>query len=152
MQAQRACLDYAAGLVRDVPGVVLELGLGNGRTYDHLRALLPDREIFVFERKVAAHPDCIPDDRHLILGDAHETLPGARERIGAPAALTHSDMGTGDAAANAALAEFLAPALRDLSRGGAILLSDQEMIDQGWQLQTLPEAIPAGRYFIYRAV
>ena len=152
MQAQRACLDHAAALVRDVQGPVLELGLGNGRTYDHLRELLPDREIFVFERKVAAHPDCIPDERHLILGDAHDTLPGALKRIGAPAALTHSDMGTGDAAANADLAAFLAPQLRGLSCVGAVLLSDQEMADGGWQLQALPDGVAEGRYFIYRAV
>ena len=30
LQAQRACLDRAVDLVRDLPGPVLELGLGNG--------------------------------------------------------------------------------------------------------------------------
>ena len=87
LTAQRACLDRAAEIIRDLDGPVLELGLGNGRTYDHLRSILPDREIFVFERKVAAHPDCIPDDAHLISGDLAETLPRAAERIPAPAAL-----------------------------------------------------------------
>ncbi|MCH8923260.1 MAG: hypothetical protein IIA67_08960, partial [Planctomycetes bacterium] len=61
LEAQRACLNLAAEMIRDLPGPVFELGLGNGRTYDHLRAALPEREIFVFEREVAAHPDCIPD-------------------------------------------------------------------------------------------
>src|SRR6202022_2543720 len=37
LKAQRACLDLAAGLVRGLDGEILELGLGNGRTYDHLR-------------------------------------------------------------------------------------------------------------------
>jgi hypothetical protein len=55
VQAQRACLDRAAELIADVPGPVLELGLGNGRTYDHLREQLPARRIFVFERLVQAH-------------------------------------------------------------------------------------------------
>ncbi|MBM3542582.1 MAG: hypothetical protein FJX51_11085, partial [Alphaproteobacteria bacterium] len=58
LQAQRACLDHAAMLVRDLPGPVLEFGLGNGRTYDHLRETFPGREIFAFDRQVAAHPDC----------------------------------------------------------------------------------------------
>ena len=40
LQAQRACLDRAAELVRDLPGPVVEIGLGNGRTYDHLRRRL----------------------------------------------------------------------------------------------------------------
>ena len=45
--AQRDCLNMAKELVVDVPGPILELGLGNGRTYDHLRELFPDREIFM---------------------------------------------------------------------------------------------------------
>ncbi len=57
LQAQRACLNKAAGLVGGLPGAVLELGLGNGRTFDHLREILPGREIFVLEREVAAHTD-----------------------------------------------------------------------------------------------
>ena len=40
LDAQRLCLDWAAGAVVERPGAVLELGLGNGRTYDHLRARL----------------------------------------------------------------------------------------------------------------
>ncbi len=75
LEAQRACLEYAVGLVRELPGPVLELGLGNGRTYDHLRQLCPEREIHVFERKVAAHPDCIPEPSRLWLGAIGETLP-----------------------------------------------------------------------------
>ena len=61
LQAQRDLLNQAAQDIGSMEGVVLELGLGNGRTYDHMRAILPDREIYVFEREVRAHPDCIPD-------------------------------------------------------------------------------------------
>jgi S-adenosyl-L-methionine methyltransferase len=84
LEAQRACLEHAAGQIRDLPGPVLELGLGNGRTFDHLCELLPAREIFVFEREVRAHPDCIPDPAHLILGDVRETLPRALFPVPAP--------------------------------------------------------------------
>ncbi len=62
--AQRDCLGDAARLIDGLPGPVIELGLGNGRTYGHLRTLLPAREIFVFDRQVMAHPDCVPDARH----------------------------------------------------------------------------------------
>lgn len=41
LQAQRDVLDWAADGVEDRAGLVLELGLGNGRTYDHLRERLP---------------------------------------------------------------------------------------------------------------
>ncbi len=56
LEAQRACLAVAAEMIGDLEGPVFELGLGNGRTYDHLRELLPGREIFVCERHLAPHP------------------------------------------------------------------------------------------------
>ncbi len=148
--AQRDCLNLAAELIADVPGPVLELGLGNGRTYDHLRELFPDREIFVFERRVAAHPGCIPDDAHLFLGDITETLPAAAARIGAPAALAHCDMGTGEKASNARLAAFIGPAVSALMAAGGLVLSDQEYRVPGWTAVPLPPAVRPGRYFINR--
>src|SRR5438128_10675975 len=103
LEAQRACLDRAAELIRDIDGFVLELGLGNGRTYDHLRSLFPDRSIYVCERRVAAHPDCVPPPELLILGDMRETLAAARDRFGGRVALAHCDVRTGEAAAHRAL-------------------------------------------------
>src|SRR4051794_2188122 len=103
LEAQRACLDASPALIAGIPGPILELGLGNGRTYDHLRGLYPDRAIFVFERQPAAHPDCIPDPAHLIVGDIHATLPTASARLPGRAALVHNDLGTGDATRNAEL-------------------------------------------------
>jgi hypothetical protein len=35
MQAQVICLDTAASMIPGVPGVVWEIGLGNGRSFDH---------------------------------------------------------------------------------------------------------------------
>ena len=81
LEAQRACLELAADLVGEMDGEVLELGLGNGRTYDHLRKLFPNRKIYVCERNVAAHPDCIPPPEFLLLGDMRETLPAVRSRL-----------------------------------------------------------------------
>src|SRR3989337_1351706 len=95
LEAQRACLNSAAQLIASVPGNVLEFGLGNGRPYDHLREQLRGREIYVFERKVAAHPDCIPPDDRLFLGDAREAIPKAAQKLGATAALIHTDLATG---------------------------------------------------------
>ena len=150
LMAQRACLDLAATLVRDLPGPVLELGLGNGRTFDHLRELLPGRAIFVFDREVRAHPDSTPDPARLVLGDIEDTLPAARERLPAPAALVHSDLGTGDPARNGRLAGWLAGALPPLLADGAVVVSDQAL--QNPRLESLPppEGVAPGRYFLYR--
>lgn len=148
--AQRACLDRAADLVRDLPGPVLELGLGNGRTYDHLRERLPERDIWVFERRPDPHPLCRPPDERLIVGELEATLPGALARIGAPAALVHADIGTGDPERNARLAARLAVLLPPLLRDGAIVVSDQALASPVLTARTLPKGVEIGRYFLYK--
>ncbi len=150
LEAQRACLGLAAKLIAGVPGPVLELGLGNGRTFDHLRSILPDREIFVFDRRVAAHPDCVPDEAHMILGDVRETLPASLARMGQPAALAHCDVGTGVRADNDALADFLGPTLARLMAPGGIVVSDQRLRVPGWMRLPPPEGIDPERYYINR--
>ena len=152
LEAQRACLDRAAELIEGVDGAVLELGLGNGRTYDHLREVFPDRDIYVCERRVAAHPDCIPPDGLLLLGDMFETLPAARARLSGRVALAHFDAGTGDAAGNLRLAAGLRPLILPLLCTGAVLATQQVM--DGPELQTLPlpEGVAEGRYHLYRRV
>ena len=149
LEAQRACLDRAAALVRECPGAVLEFGLGNGRTFDHLREILPGRDIFVFERAVAAHPACIPAADRLVLGDLRETLPASRARFAGSAALAHLDVGTGDAASRTLAAE-LAPFIAPLMRQGAIVVSEPPLAVPGWRAIALPDGVTAGRYHLYR--
>ena len=150
VSAQRDCLNYAADLIRDVQGGVLELGLGNGRTYDHLRTLMPERDIYVFDRHVKAHPDCIPDDYHMIVGDFLDTLPVALERMKMKAVLAHCDIGSGDKAASVALAQMLGESLPGLLVPGAVIVSDQPFDIDIWKAQPLPESVAEGRYHIYR--
>jgi hypothetical protein len=139
-------------LVDGVSGPILELGLGNGRTYDHLRCIFPEREIFVFDRQIAAHPDCIPDDAHMIVGDIYDTLPPALSRLKAPAALAHADIGTGDQAANAKIADFLSRTLPQLMAPNAVILADRDLNIDGWIRLPLPAGVRRGRYFIYQRV
>ncbi|HWB48343.1 MAG TPA: class I SAM-dependent methyltransferase [Stellaceae bacterium] len=150
LEAQRACLNRAAELIAGLDGPVLELGLGNGRTYDHLRALFPDRDIYVCERVVAAHPDCIPPADRLLLGDMYATLPAARPALGGRVALAHFDAGTGDAAANLHLAAGLRPLILPLLRPGGVLATQQAMTCEALAPLPLPGGIAAGRYHLYR--
>ena len=150
LEAQRACLDRAAELVAGLDGVALELGLGNGRTYDHLRELFPGRDIYVCERRVAAHPDCIPPADRLLLGDMFETLPAARARLEGRVALAHFDAGTGDAAANIALAAGLRPLIVPLLCAGGVLATQQEMGCPELATLPLPDGVAVGRYHLYR--
>lgn len=154
LQAQRACLDFACAQIAGRPGPVFELGLGNGRTYDHLRARLEEPAerwpIYVFERRVAAHPDCVPPDERLFLGDFRETLPRAAAAFAGRVVLAHADMGSGDAAANAELAAFVGRALAPALAPGALVLSDQPLTLPGAELLPPPEGVESGRYGVYR--
>jgi len=150
MQAQRDCLNAVVDEARRLPGPILELGLGNGRTYDHLRGLFPGRDIYVFEREVRAHPDCIPPNDRLFLGDIFETLPRAAAKLGATAALVHSDLGTGDQAANQALGLRLAPLLDALLAPGGLIVANQKLKMNNWQRMPDPVGVSAERYFLYR--
>ena len=154
LEAQRACLDHAAELIAGLDGVVLELGLGNGRTYDHLRERFqggdsPWRDIYVCERRVAAHPDCIPPADRLLLGNMFDTLPAASHLVGR-VALAHFDAGTGDAAGNRALAAGLRPLILPLLCSGGVLATQQEMVGPELEALPLPGGVPAGRYHLYR--
>jgi hypothetical protein len=150
LEAQRACLNRVAEEICDLPGPVLELGLGNGRTYDHLRELLPERELFVFERDVAAHPDCIPDEDHLFEGDFHDTLPAAAQRFGGRVALVHADIGSANLERDARLAAFVAGHLPGLLRPGGIVASDRDVGFEGARPLALPEGLAPGVYHLFQ--
>lgn len=149
LTAQRDLLDWASQNVGST-GLVLEIGLGNGRTYDHLRAKLPGREIYVFERSPAAHPDCYPPEGYLIVGDLFDTLPPFIERHGRSSALIHIDIGSGDEEANRSLARRLSPLLEALLQPGGILLGDRAFDMQSCQDISAQTNVPEGRYFVYR--
>ena len=148
LEAQRACLNYALQIIKNTNGSVLELGLGNGRTYDHLRERLAgSRAIYALDRQLAAHPECVPAE--LILGDFRDTLPRLAARLGRTVALVHADTGSGDEAASHAQARELPSLLEPLLVDGAIVVSDQEM-DPKWEALPLPDGLAPGRYFIWR--
>jgi len=150
MEAQRLCLAFAADAIADLPGSILELGLGNGRTYDHLREICPGRDIFVFERKVAAHPDCIPDAAHLFEGAIEDTLPRAARQLPGQVALLHSDICSGDPDVDARNTGTIAAQIGLLMKAGGIVLSDQPIAADGLTRLPPPEGVGGDRYFLYR--
>jgi hypothetical protein len=152
LEAQRACLDQAARLVRELAGEVLELGLGNGRTYDHLRELFSDRRIYVCDRQVAAHPDCLPPPELLLLGDMRDTLPAARSRLGGRVALAHLDAATGEVEASRRFAAEIAPFIVPLLCLGGVLVSEPPIDAVGLDPLPAPPGVAAGRYHLYRRV
>jgi hypothetical protein len=150
MVSQRACLDFAMAETAPMPGPVLELGLGNGRTYHHMRARMPGRDIYVFERAVGAHPDSIPPEDRVILGDVMETLPQARTRFGSRVRLIHADLGGHNAEKNDIFARKVSPLIAPLlALGGIVVSSDRMYFETLTELPLPPAAVP-GRVFMYR--
>ncbi|ADZ71316.1 class I SAM-dependent methyltransferase [Polymorphum gilvum] len=150
MTAQKILLEHVAEVIGDVTGPILELGLGNGRTYDHLRQIFPGCEIFAFDRVLVAHPACIPDAHHMIFGEIRETLAFCAPRIGGPAAFVHCDLGSGDPTMDLATGAWLAPMIVQVLQPGGHVLSGLELGHDSLETLALPPQIRPGRYFHYR--
>lgn len=149
LEAQRILLNWAVEQIADRSGLVLELGLGNGRTYDHLREKLPGRPIYAFDRTVNANPRSIPPEKHLVLGDLADTLPAFAQVHPSAATLIHCDVGLGDPDANARQVRMISELLPPLAAPGALVLSDQQLSHPALRQKPLPAPIAANRYFIY---
>lgn len=150
LEAQHACLAYAFDAIGARPGPVVELGLGLGRTFDHLRRHLPGREIFVFDRVNKAYPDCQPDPEHLILGEIDETLPPLASRIAGTVVLANADLGSFDRESNRAVAAMSARLLPPLMAPGGLIMSDLPLELAGFETVPLPPGAREGRYYLYR--
>ena len=150
MVSQRACLDFAIAEIADQEGPAFELGLGNGRTYHHMRENMPGRDLYVFERAVASHPDSTPPEDMTLLGDVMQTLPAALDRFGPTARLIHADLGGHNAAKNDVFAHKVSPLIEPLLAPGGLMVSSDRMYFESLTEQPLPEGAVEGRCFIYR--
>ena len=146
LTAQRDILNHVAHHIALPEGTILELGLGNGRTYNHLREVLPERRIIAFDRALAAHGSSIPPEEDLVLGEISETAQGF---AGRGAALVHVDIGTGyperDAEISAWLSGLVGPLL--VKRGYCV--SGLPLSSPNLLARPVPETVPEDRYFLY---
>lgn len=152
LTAQKLLIEQAAGLVQETPGAVLDLGLGAGRSYDHMVRLFPDREVYALDRRIDARPAYIPRASHVIVGEIAETLPFCRERIGQPIAVLHNDLGSGDDLTNAIVGRWLAPLVDPLMAVGGVVITSFPMDLTRCTPLALPAGIKKRRYHIYRCV
>lgn len=150
MVSQRACLDFAIGATAAMTGPVFELGLGNGRTYHHMKSRISGRDIYVFERAVASHPDSTPPEALTILGDVTETLPATLERMGPVASLVHADLGGHNREKNDLFARRISPLIEPLLAPGGLMVSSDRMYFETLVEQPLPADAVPGRCFIYQ--
>ena len=148
MSAQRDGLNWAAREIGDLGGGVLELGLGNGRTFDHIRELFPDRQIAVVER--APNPSALstPRDDQLWVGEAEPMLEAIARAHPRGMALAHYDLGFGDKARDVEEAARLSPLIASCMASGALIVSAQPLT--GFEQIKGPDTIAPGRYYFYR--
>jgi len=146
--AQRDGLNWAAEQTAGLTGDALDLGLGNGRTYDHMREIMPERRIWVVDRVLQCHPSCTPPDADFLQGEAEPML----QRLintGAQIVMAHYDFGFGIKEKDVAEAARLSPLIARVMQPGGMIVSGQPLV--GFEQITGPDSIAPDRYLFYRS-
>lgn len=148
LTAQRDILNHVqADLDLPVQGAVMEIGLGNGRTFNHLRELFPERRIVAFDRAMGAHASSVPDEKDLVIGEIAET---AQSYIGIEASLVHADIGTGYPEKDAVTLTWLPQLVAGMLAKGGIAVSGLPLEEKSLNSIPVPDSVPEDRYFLYR--
>lgn len=148
LAAQRDGLNWVAEKIAEQPGDVVDFGLGNGRTYDHLREILPERRIWVIDRVLQCHPSCTPPEKDFLQGEA-EPMLRKLAGMGAKIALAHYDFGSGIKEDDVAESERLSPLIAQIMQPGGYIVSGQPLV--GFEQIKGPDTIAPDRYLFYRA-
>lgn len=148
LTAQIDGLNWAISQVSGIEGDFLDLGLGNGRTYDHLREYAPDRRIWVIDRVLKSHPSCVPPAEDFLQGEAEGMLQRMAD-AGTKVVLAHYDFGYGVKEEDVAEGARLSPFIRAIMVPGGIVVSQQPLV--GMEQIAGPDTIDPERYLFYRA-
>ncbi|MBB3319047.1 MULTISPECIES: class I SAM-dependent methyltransferase [unclassified Rhizobium] len=149
LTAQRDILNAVVDLVNGAQGPVLEFGLGNGRTYDHLRELFPDRRIIAFDREVRSYSSSTPPEENMVTGDIRES---GQAFLGIGAALAHADIGTGHDEIDAVTLTWLPQLMVGVLVKGGIAVSGLPLDRPELEPIALPTGVKEGRYYLYRRI
>lgn len=147
LTAQRDILNSITGLVEEIEGPVLEFGLGNGRTYDHLHEQFPGRRIVAFDWEVRSYSASTPEAENMVTGNIRES---GQAFVGIGAALAHADIGTGHDEIDAVTLTWLPQLMAGVLAHNGIAVSGLPLEHAELVALPLPEGIKEGRYFLYR--
>jgi hypothetical protein len=153
--AQRDSIDLAARWLAEQDGLIVEFGLGNGRSYSHLVERFPGRDIFCVDRRLAAHPRSQPPPDRVILGEFDAILadPAVHARFLGRVMLLHLDVGSGGPA-DEWLPELVVERAHGWLLPGAVVLSDLDVtLQPAWGLEAVDTTglvAHAHRYHVYR--
>ena len=147
LTAQKLGLEWAANQTSGLNGDALEIGLGNGRTYDHMREILPDRRIWVIDRILQCHHSCTPPAENFLQGEAQGMLARLKAD-GRKIVFAHYDCGIGVKQKDVAEAAMLSPLIADIMAPKGIIVSGQPLV--GIARVDGPDDIPPDRYYFYQ--
>lgn len=147
LSAQIDGLNWAIEATRDQPGDFLDLGLGNGRTYDHLREYAPERRIWVIDRVLKSNPLSTPPAEDFLQGEAEDMLTRMADE-GTCVILAHYDFGRGIKEDDVAEGASLSPYIARVMLPGGLVVSQQPLV--GFQQVEGPDTIDPERYLFYR--
>ncbi|MBB3393410.1 MULTISPECIES: class I SAM-dependent methyltransferase [unclassified Rhizobium] len=147
LTAQRDILNAIVELVNGTEGPVLEFGLGNGRTYDHLCEHFPDRRIIAFDREVRSYSSSTPPAQNMVTGDIRES---GQAFVGIGAALAHADIGTGHDDIDAITLTWLPQLMVGVLTKDGIAVSGLPLDHPELEPLALPAGVKEGRYYLYR--
>ncbi|EJT06625.1 class I SAM-dependent methyltransferase [Rhizobium sp. CCGE 510] len=147
LTAQRDILNAIIDLVGEIDGPVLEFGLGNGRTYDHLRENFPGRRIVAFDWEVRSYSASTPAAEDMVTGNIRDS---GQAFLGIGAALAHADIGTGHDEIDAVTLTWLPQLMAGVLAPNGIAVSGLPLEHAELLALPLPEGIKDGRYFLYR--
>ena len=147
LTAQIDGINWAIEQTKDTKGDILEMGLGNGRTYDHLREYA-DRRIWVIDRILQCHPSCVPPEADFLKGEADAMLEHLAKNT-AQIAFAHYDFGFGVKEKDVEEGGRLSPLIKAVMVPGGMVVSQQPLV--GFTQIWGPESIDRDRYLFYRA-
>ncbi len=145
LAAQRDGLEWANERTKHLSGDALDMGLGNGRTYDHMRENLV-RRIWVIDRVLQCHESCIPPKADFLEGEA-EAMLDKMAANGSQIVLAHYDFGFGVKDKDVAEALRLSPAIARIMAPGGIIVSGQPL--GGFTEVVGPASVAKDRYHFY---
>jgi len=146
LTAQKLGLEWAAEKTAALTGDALEIGLGNGRTYDHMREILPQRHIWVIDRILQCHHSCTPPAEYFLQGEAGPMLQRLKIE-NRKITLAHYDCGIGVKEKDVAEAAELSPLIAAVMVSGGIIVSGQPLV--GIRQVSGPDGIAPDRYYFY---
>jgi len=147
LTAQKLGLEWAVEMTAGLSGDALEIGLGNGRSYDHLREIAPDRRIWVIDRILQCHHSCVPPAEYFLQGEAGDMLARLASK-NRQIIVAHYDCGMGIKEKDVAEAATLSPMIAAVMAPNGIIISGQPLV--GVTQVDGPNGIAPDRYYFYK--